>query len=256
MEVTSIIERIGRPGLLGLAGRVKEKACAKELRQYFSALGQGILDLHLENMSTEQKYHVVHSVKMTIGNLLRIKSSMLEAILAHHLAEAYDLGFKLQTHQIMEADKKKGPDKLGQSGKSAAEWAKEHAADLVKGVNDTTIDDIASAVSKGIEDQLGPDGTSRLVRDAVDDMEKRRADMIATTEMNRAMSQAALDKMLNLGIEYKQIILVDDACEICQANADEDPIPVDDSYPSGDDGPPFHPNCRCAVTGARPPEKE
>ena len=31
-------------------------------------------------------------------------------------------------------------------------------------------------------------------------------------------------------------------------------IPVDDDFPSGDERPPAHPNCRCAVTGARAPE--
>jgi len=34
-------------------------------------------------------------------------------------------------------------------------------------------------------------------------------------------------------------------CDICQDNADAGYIPIDDEFPSGDDGTPGHPNCRC-----------
>jgi hypothetical protein len=35
--------------------------------------------------------------------------------------------------------------------------------------------------------------------------------------------------------------------EECQANEDQGPIPLDDDFDSGDDAPPLHPNCRCAI---------
>ncbi len=34
-------------------------------------------------------------------------------------------------------------------------------------------------------------------------------------------------------------------CETCEDNAAEGWIDSEDVYPSGDDGPPFHPNCVC-----------
>ena len=34
-------------------------------------------------------------------------------------------------------------------------------------------------------------------------------------------------------------------CEICEENQAEGWIDSEDVYPSGDDGPPFHPNCVC-----------
>jgi hypothetical protein len=254
IEDMELAEKMTRPGLLGLAGRIKENACKRELRTFFGELGKSIVGLGLETLAETPKgdQMVRHAVELKVRNLLRSKSDMFEAIMAHHLEQAHELASKLD--YLQEAKNK--IDKLGQSGKSAAEWAKEQAAKLVKGVNETTIDLLAGAVSKGIETMAGPDGTSRLIRDVVDDMSTRRADAIATTEMNRAMSAAALDKMGRLGIEYKQIILAEGACDICEGNADQDPIPVDDEYPSGDDGPPFHVNCRCAVTGARPPEED
>lgn len=35
-------------------------------------------------------------------------------------------------------------------------------------------------------------------------------------------------------------------CEICDENEAEGWIDSEDVYPSGDDGPPFHPNCVCS----------
>jgi len=251
-----LAEKMTRPGLLGLAGRVKENACKRELRTFFAELGQKILGLDLQSVADVLKSDqmVKHAVELKVRNLLRSKSDMFEAIMRHHLEQAFLLASKMD--YVQEADGKNKIDKLGQTGVDAAEWAKQHAAKLVKGVNETIIDLLSGAVSKGIETMAGPDGTGRLIRDVVDDMSMRRADMIATTEMNRAMSKAAIDKMARIGVEYKQIILVEDACDICQSCADEDPKPVDEPYNTGDDGPPFHPNCRCAVTGARPPEED
>jgi hypothetical protein len=35
-------------------------------------------------------------------------------------------------------------------------------------------------------------------------------------------------------------------CEVCDENEAEGWIDSEDVYPSGDDGPPFHPNCVCS----------
>jgi hypothetical protein len=37
----------------------------------------------------------------------------------------------------------------------------------------------------------------------------------------------------------------DDVEEICQDNEDEGPIPIGETFSSGDDAPPAHNNCRC-----------
>ncbi len=34
-------------------------------------------------------------------------------------------------------------------------------------------------------------------------------------------------------------------CELCEENVNEGWIDSEDVYPSGDDGPPFHPHCVC-----------
>jgi SPP1 gp7 family putative phage head morphogenesis protein len=147
-------------------------------------------------------------------------------------------------------------DKFGDTAKKAAAWAAEQAAELVVGLDDTTIDLIAGDIERGIEERLGAQGTARLIRQTLDDMSTSRALTIASTEINRAMSAATLDKLSGLGVEYKQWILDADPCEICIANAEQGAIAVDEDFDSGDDAPPAHPNCRCAVAGAQAPKEE
>jgi len=147
-------------------------------------------------------------------------------------------------------------DKLGDVAKRAADWASSQAAELVTGIDETTIDRLASVIEQGIEEMRGPYGTGQLIRAEMEDMSVSRALTIASTEMNRAMSAATLDKLDFLGVEYKQWILDPDPCPICIDNADAGVIPASEEFPSGDDGPPAHPNCRCAVTGARAPDSE
>ena len=144
-------------------------------------------------------------------------------------------------------------DQLGETGQAAADWAATHSAELVVGIDQPTLEKMQAAVAQGISQRLGVPGTARLIRSTVEDMTVKRSQMIASTEMNSAFSEAALRKMERLGIEYKQIILAPDACEICTKNAADDPIPVDEAYASGDLRSPFHPNCRCAVVPSRPP---
>jgi hypothetical protein len=148
-------------------------------------------------------------------------------------------------------------DDLGITGHDAVTYAEQRAAELVTGINETTLERIADAVAEGIENRLGVPGTSKLIREVMDDMSKFRADMIATTEINSAMSEASLRKIASVGIPYKRwLIADDDADEICTGNADQGAIPVGEAFDSGDFRPPAHPNCRCAVVGARAPEQE
>jgi hypothetical protein len=133
----------------------------------------------------------------------------------------------------------------------AVEWAERQAADLVAGIDQTTVDSIADAVANGIESQLGVPGTAKEIHDLLDGWSSSRAFTIATTEINRAMSAATFE---GLGGGYKQWILAPEACPICEDNEAQGAIPWDDEFDSGDMYPPAHPNCRCAVASADPPD--
>jgi len=77
-----------------------------------------------------------------------------------------------------------------------------------------------------------------------------RAEMIARTEVAEAHTQGSLAAWSRSGVvQGKQSILgsehdLEDECDI---NADAGVIPLEEDFPSGDDGPPYHPNCTCAV---------
>jgi hypothetical protein len=70
--------------------------------------------------------------------------------------------------------------------------------------------------------------------------------------VSRANSQAAVEGYRvardEVGVKVrKEWILGPNPCVICEENADEGDIDLDDVFPSGDDSPPAHPNCECAV---------
>ena len=71
-----------------------------------------------------------------------------------------------------------------------------------------------------------------------------RAQIIAETEMTRAVCVASRDLYETSGVEYVEW-LVAEGCDDCQENADASPIPIDATFPSGDAEPPAHPNCMC-----------
>lgn len=80
-----------------------------------------------------------------------------------------------------------------------------------------------------------------------------RAEMIARTETIRAAATGQreawsqeVEQGLVSGEEFEREWIADpDACDDC-LEMDGKRAPVDGAYDSGDDGPPLHPNCRCA----------
>lgn len=245
-----------RPGVLGMPGRKLERQCTKDLQSYFGELTSAVESLKLEDKSFD-KSTARHVVEHALKNVLRTKQESLLAALKVNLEAAYLLSSK-QAH-MAEADDEfeltaDDLSALGDTAQAAADYASEHAGNLVTDLDDTSTGLIADAVEQGIDQQLGSTGTGQLIRKALDDMSVARALTIASTEINRAMSAATIDKLTEMQVEYKQWILDSDPCEICIANADQGPIPIDEDFDSGDSYSPAHPNCRCAVAGARAPD--
>jgi hypothetical protein len=250
------LEKAQRPGLLGLVGKTVQKNCTKDLKEYFTALGKRIVEMRLESLAEPGRgisaEHARHAVAMRMHNLLRSRQPLLKATLHMNIIDAIARANKMSV--LAEADDDiPVSDYPGMTADQAAAYAAEKADSLITGLDDTSLASIADAVSAGITDRVGVPGTARLIKNAVDGMSGFRAEMIAATEMNDAMSQAFLKKLVRNAIEYKQWILGPNACEECEANAEESPIPIDEDFQSGDDAPPAHPNCVCAVAGARAP---
>jgi hypothetical protein len=247
-----VTETMAKPSLLGAVGKRIERKAKDDLASYFRLLRKDILELDIAPLMTQDSAIARDHVAMFVQRVTRNLTPSLLSILKINIYEAMMLSDK-QAVIIIKEDAT-GLDRLGLTGQQAADYAAKHAGEAVTGINNTTRDRIADAIAEGITEQLGVDGTGRLLRNLMDDMTVTRANMIATTEMNDAMSEAQMQKMNRIGVKYKRVILAPDPCDICIENEDAGAIPIDELFPSGDMRTPFHPNCRCAVVGARPEE--
>ena len=81
-------------------------------------------------------------------------------------------------------------------------------------------------------------------------MKETRAVTIAQTELADAYNQALLSSAQQSGQDLLKTWNLDgEGCaEICQPNADDGAIPLDEDFSSGDDAPPAHPNCDCSIS--------
>jgi hypothetical protein len=252
--ITRLLEVAGKPGVMSAAGVRAERAMAMALRTYFRSVTR-TLTSRLSRLGSESNAETArHAAELTATTVVRSYSHTLLQIISVNKLKAYRAAYKME--HMHEA----ASDKVGKSAKAAAQYAAESAAQQVTGINQTTVQRFADAVETAIEDQLGVGGLSRALRSISTDMTKFRADMIAATEIADAFGAAALDKLKDEEIEYKQLILSPDACVICESIEAAGPVPVDDSFVDDDgneyDRSPIHPNCRCATVGARAPENK
>jgi 8-oxo-dGTP pyrophosphatase MutT (NUDIX family) len=73
-----------------------------------------------------------------------------------------------------------------------------------------------------------------------------RSEIIARTEVARAMNAAAIQCYRDNGITHKHLLVSpENCCDICMAAKEEGDIPLDAIFPGGGLGGPFHPQCRC-----------
>jgi hypothetical protein len=118
---------------------------------------------------------------------------------------------------------------------------------IVNGISDTSFDRLGTYLANTLE---AGETVNRLtlveaIAGAEDLMSNAaRAQIIAETEMIRAVCVASRDLYETSGVEYVQW-LVAEGCDDCKENADASPIPIDATFPSGDSEPPAHPNCLC-----------
>lgn len=139
---------------------------------------------------------------------------------------------------------------------AAVKWIKDHAADTINGISNTTREDIKDLVEAAFTEQYDVDELADKIADLIGD--DARAETIARTETMRASNEGqsqAWDQAVEVGIltgDEKQVWIVtpdDRLCPICEP-MDGETAPLDGSFNvDGDDidGPPAHPNCRCTV---------
>jgi hypothetical protein len=217
---------------LRLAFAKTGKDVAKQIAQKLKGLGKADDDIDIDE----------------ILNGLHIQfDSDLADDLAEELGEIYSSSGAAGLAQL---GVKMRSELVDQVNDRAVDWAEENAADLVTGIEDATRDMLRSTIASGLADGMTAEEIASSIEDGYAFGEER-SQLIAETEIASANSEGALagyEEAANEGISVKKSwLILDDACDDCQENADAGAIDLDEMFPTGDDAPPAHPNCRCVL---------
>ncbi len=115
-------------------------------------------------------------------------------------------------------------------------------------LNQTTIDRLRNAIADAYEAGADFNGLVDVIKAEYAGFSSVRAQMIAQTELNNAYNFGRKLLGLDLGMTEKSWSCDGpNPCEICLGNQDAGWIPLEDSFPSGDQMPTSHPGCFCSL---------
>lgn len=120
-------------------------------------------------------------------------------------------------------------------------------------ITETTRDALRSLVQQAVDEGWTVNQTQEQIRNSTA-FSPSRALTIARTESAFARSTGTFIAAKGAGMSMKSWILGESACAVCEANADQGRIPVEEAFESGDLYVPAHPNCRC-TNGYYPTEE-
>lgn len=122
--------------------------------------------------------------------------------------------------------------------------------DAVFAIDDTTRELLHGVIADAIDAGLTPSELGDVIEGSFG-FSEARASTIARTELSFAHNMGNLGGWEASGVvDGKESILGSEHGDIddeCDENADAGVIPLDEDFPSGDIGPPYHPNCVCAM---------
>lgn len=122
---------------------------------------------------------------------------------------------------------------------------------LIVGVSDTQKQMLREMMATALENSEGQYGFAKRIRQEFSDFAVSRARLVAVTEWNRGASTATFEAYKAAGVASKQWYTAGDdrVCPVCEMNAAEAEIPLQQEFSSGDQFPPAHPGCRCDISG-------
>jgi hypothetical protein len=122
--------------------------------------------------------------------------------------------------------------------------AAQHAAELVKGLAQTTKDQLNQSIQTSLKQHESYDEAAARLSDTLDS--SYRAELIARTETVRAYSAGVVQYGSDNGAVSKTWRVADNPCPICESMADTT-VAIDAEFLYGDLYPPAHPACRCGI---------
>jgi len=135
-----------------------------------------------------------------------------------------------------------------QKNVKAVEWAKTNAAQRVTNITDFTRMSIQKTVTTGIEQGWARDKLANAIRQNTA-FSAYRGQLIARTETERAFNTGSMQGYRQSGVVKGKewLDMEGGTCDECLMNANAGVHGLDEVFPSGDDAPPAHPNCRCRI---------
>lgn len=127
-------------------------------------------------------------------------------------------------------------------------WIKQHGfVKLAADIDAYTKDLLATRIGEAYQSGATYEQIVQAIETA-GAFDRKRAELIASTELNAAYNQGGLAMARQLGATAKRWDpLGGEVCDICLENEAESFIPLEDDFASGDDCPPAHPNCECVL---------
>ena len=171
---------------------------------------------------------------------LRATSTITDSLFdSEQTRDKFDKAFNPLIENVYSSALEDAVSELKQLSQPALNWIATRSLALAVGLNETTKNEIRRQLAEGLaEGESIPKLTSRI-RTYYDDAYKRRAPMVARTEVIAASNEGALQGYRELGVEEAEFYPSPGACEECLAEVGV--------YPIGEARGkiPVHPNCRC-----------
>lgn len=151
----------------------------------------------------------------------------------------------------------KSRDAFSLANSRAEEWATNRAAELVTELTESTRDLLRGSILEAEEQGWSNEQLASELQENYA-FSKQRAQTIARTELKAADSEGAIAGWRATGLKMKKewVTSANDTCEICEGNEAQGPIDLEDTFESGDDTTPAHPNCQCIVSSVIDPEEQ
>ena len=258
--ISELLEVIrGRqPGIDSLKAKKLSRKFARELSLYFRQLGRNLpfrdLPGYLKRNAVIKEQADDEALRMA-ANATEAMNQRLDSIMRKNIETGFLLGAN-QAHQIFRIE-----PTFDLLDDGAVRFLNSRTDFVLKKINEETTEQIAQILTRGARAGDSPARLARRIKTEIADwsdikvgtIKRGRAQLIANTELNNAMSEASLQTYTRLGIAAKSWSTVgdDDVSDDCQDNEAAGPIPMDETFPGGVGRPPQHPGCRCTLVPER-----
>lgn len=232
-QVAAIYDKLDKPALKVLVDNV-EKADKDELQ---AIIDQTLMEINfngfmtlyddvqpiLEEIAKHSATRALAQVSITDQDITKLVNE--RAVAWSRFRAAQLVGKKIEDGKLID-----NPD---------ADWS----------ITEGTRSYLRSTVTEAVNDGWSTD----MLKDSIMEntaFSEERADMVARTERAFSDVEGRLIGYKNSGVVVgKQSILADghDDDDECDENAAAGVIPIDEDFPSGDSGPPYHPRCECDI---------